>query len=70
MSSQSESPLLRERTPLARAHAAVLTIVTLQVSVLVVTGAVLFFTYRPSSSAPYGELLDGDVRSSVDLARE
>jgi quinol-cytochrome oxidoreductase complex cytochrome b subunit len=69
MSSQSESPPARERIPLARAHAAVLAIVTLQVLVLVVTGVVLCFTYRPSSSARYGELLGGDVRSSVDLAR-
>ncbi len=69
MSSQSESPLAREQTPLARAHAAVLAIVTFQVFVLVVTGAVLCFTYRPSSTGPYDDLLAGDLRSSVDLAR-
>lgn len=34
-----------------RAHAAVLAIVTLQVVVLVVTGAVLCFTYQPHDSA-------------------
>jgi quinol-cytochrome oxidoreductase complex cytochrome b subunit len=47
----------------------VLAIVSVQVLVLLVSGAVLFFAYRPSGSTAYDELSPGDVRSGVDLAQ-
>jgi menaquinol-cytochrome c reductase cytochrome b subunit len=69
MSSNSVSPPASVVTALARARVVVLAIVSMQFLVLLVSGAILFFAYRPSGTAAYGELLGDDVRSSIDLAR-
>jgi quinol-cytochrome oxidoreductase complex cytochrome b subunit len=54
---------------LPRARVAVLAILTLQLLVLLVSGVLLFFTYRPPLAAAYAELYGNGVGSSVDLAR-
>lgn len=58
-----------ERTALGRARGIVLGILTVDVLVLLVTGVILFFTYRPSGSSAWGEVFGDDLESSVDLAR-
>ncbi|HEX6418193.1 MAG TPA: cytochrome b N-terminal domain-containing protein, partial [Acidimicrobiales bacterium] len=45
-----------------------LAIVSVQVLLLLVSGVVLFFAYRPTGSAVYDELFAGDARSGVELA--
>jgi quinol---cytochrome c reductase cytochrome b subunit, bacillus type len=69
MSSDSENPPARAPTALLRARVVVLAIVSIQLLVLLISGVVLFFVYRPSGSAASGELFGDDLRSSIDLAR-
>lgn len=69
MSSETEILPARGPTTVSRLRPLVLAIMTLQLLVLLATGVVLFFTYRPTGSAVYGELYGDDVGSSIDLAR-
>ena len=69
MLSETHTRPVGERNAWSRARTATLVLLTLQVVTLLVTGVVLFFTYRPSGSAAYGDLVTGDVRSSVRIAR-
>ena len=46
-----------------------LAIVSIQLLVLLVSGVLLFFTYRPSGGAAHAELLGEPVRSNIDTAR-
>lgn len=68
VSPESETVSAIAPTALTRARVVVLTILSVEVFVLLVSGAVLFFAYRPSGSTAYDELFPGGVRSGVDLA--
>lgn len=60
---------VRGRSGLSRARWILLTVLSAEVGVLVITGMALFFVYRPTASAAWSDLIDDRYTAEVQLAQ-
>ena len=59
----------RGRSGLSRARSILLTALSVEAGVLVVTGVALFFVYRPTATATWNDLVDARYTTEVQLAQ-